>query len=101
MTIIDIQIIKFIQLIDVAIVNTEELKMTQNNSLTIESINETIDNLKAFRRMAATGDIPRPSRGDTPQGTGLGLTRGIGEWTEDDRLLDAAYAVEKHYKEHM
>jgi hypothetical protein len=51
--------------------------------------------------MAISGGLPRPSKGEVPQGTGLGLIRGVGEWTEDDDLLDAVYKVESHYKKLM
>lgn len=101
MTNTDPQIIEFIKLIDVAIASTEQLKMNSENSKLVKNIDEAIQNLKAFCSMAISGKLPSPSRGDVPEGAGLGLTRGIGEWAEDGNLLDAVYAVENYYKKQM
>ena len=92
---------ELIRLIEIAISITEKLEEDAIDTWLTESVRTTMDTLKAFRDMAAPGKLPRPSRGDVPQGTGLGLTRGVGEWTEDDELLDAVYAVEEYYKKAM
>ena len=92
---------EFIRLIEIAISITEKLEEDAIDTWLTESVRTTIDTLKAFREMAASGKLPRPSRGDVPQGTGLGLTRGVGEWTENDELLDAVFAVEEYYKTAM
>ena len=96
---IDTEAVEFVKLIDTTIAIIEEIKTT--NLLAIKPANEAIENLRSFRTMAIYRRLPRASKGDVPEGTGLGLTRSIGEWTEDDDLLDAAYAVEKYYKEQM
>lgn len=101
MTIIDAKTIELVKLIDISIAITENIIINSANSLIIKPANETIENLKSFRMMALSEKLPRPSRGEVPEGTGLGLTRGIGEWTEDESLLDAAYAVESYYRNHM
>jgi hypothetical protein len=96
---IDTETVEFVKLIDTTIAIIEEIKTT--NLLSIKPPNEAIENLKSFRTMAIPRKLPRPSKGDVPDGTDLELTRIIGEWTEVDDLLDAAYAVEKYYKEQM
>jgi hypothetical protein len=101
MTIIDTNTVGFVKQIDTFLAIIEKFKNKGANSLVMKSANETMENLKIFRNIVVSGKLPRPSKGDVPDGTGLGLTRSIGEWTEDDDLLDAAYAVEKHYKEQM
>lgn len=92
---------ELIRLIEVAISITEKLEEDATDTWLTESVRTTIDTLKAFREMVVSGKLPRPSRGEVPQGTSLGLTRGIGEWTENDELLDAVYGVEEYYKKAM
>lgn len=101
MSVVDSASKEFVRLLDVAIAIAEEMKANAADALTVESADTTVENLKGFRDMAISGRIPRPSKGEVPQGTGLGLTRGVGEWTEDDDLLDAVYAAENYYKKSM
>lgn len=92
---------EFVRLLDVAIAIAEKIKTRTKDAFVIESADTTVKNLMGFRDMAISGGLPRPSRGEVPQGTGLGLTRGVGEWTEDNDLLDSVYEVENHYKKLM
>jgi hypothetical protein len=94
----DLIILKFIELISVAISCAESLKA---NGAPSDRIDTSIDTLKSFGNLASSGKLPRVSTGEVPKGTGLGLLKGIGEWTEDDELLDAVFKIEEHYKNKM
>ncbi|MCP2020404.1 UNVERIFIED_ORG: hypothetical protein J2Y76_001319 [Pseudomonas reinekei] len=98
---VDAAVIEFVRLLDVAIAIAEKMKACTTDALIVESADTTVKNLRGFRDMAISGGLPRPSKGEVPQGTGLGLTRGVGEWTEDDELLDAVYEAENYYKNLM
>ncbi len=98
MTTTDPAIQEFVRLLDIAIAIAENMKINSANSIIREAADRTINIMKSFRDKAINGQLPRPSKGQVPMGTGLGLTRGVGEWTEDDDLLDAVYAAENHYK---
>lgn len=97
----DAAVKEFVRLLDIAIAIAERMKVGATDAFIAESSDATVGNLKSFRDMALSGRLPRPSKGEVPQGTGLGLTRGVGEWTEDDDLLDAVYEVENYYKKSM
>ena len=98
---IDVAAKEFVRLLDVAIKITEKMKADSSDALIVGYAGVTIENLNSFRNMAIAGLLPRPSRREVPLGTGLGLIRGIGEWTDDDDLLDAVYAAESYYKKSM
>lgn len=57
-----------------------------------------IRNLNALRDTANQDKLPRPSRGETRPGAGLGLSRAVGEWSEDDELLGAVRDVEDYFR---
>jgi len=96
---------EFVRLLEVAIAIAEKMKSdaiaSGSTSWVSESIDVTVENLKGFRDTALSGKLPSPSKGEVPQGTGLGLIRGVGEWTEDNSLLDAVYEAEDYYKKSM
>lgn len=92
---------EFLRLLDVAIEIAEKMMANSANSSIVEPAGAAVETLRSFRDIAISGKLPRPSRGEVPKGTGLGLTRGIGEWTENDDLLDAVYAAENYYKKSM
>jgi hypothetical protein len=52
-----------------------------------------IENFTDLCSAAAADKLPRPSRGGTRPGAGLGLSRWVGEWCEDDELLDKGEAL--------
>lgn len=101
MTAIDASTRELVRLLNLAINIAEKMKSNPANVLISEQAGSVVETLKGFRDIAISGKLPRPSKGEVPKGTGLGLTRGIGEWSEDDELLDAVFAVENHYKEFM
>jgi hypothetical protein len=92
---------EFVRLLDKAINLAGNMKANSADAWIVESASATVENLKAFRDLAISGNLPRPSKGEVPEGTGLGLTRGVGEWTESDELLDAVCEVESYYKKSM
>lgn len=89
---------KFIDLIESAISIAQNLKV---EGASADRVNAAIKTLQNFSNLASSGKLPRISHGDVPEGTGLGLVKGIGEWTEDDDLLDAVFEVEQYYKASM
>lgn len=101
MIVADPAVKEFVRLLDMAIIIAVNLKTNSADALFVESVSVTIENLQAFRDMAISGKLPRPSKGEVPQGTGLGLTRGVGEWTDNDDLLDAVYEVENYYRKYV
>ncbi|GGB22179.1 hypothetical protein [Agarivorans gilvus] len=88
----------FIDLIESAILIARSLKV---KGATVERVDATIKRLQNYSNLASSGKLPRISNGEVPEGTGLGLVKSIGEWTEDDEFLDAVFEVEQYYKESM
>lgn len=88
---------EFIRLVDAAISLVREMRAFRD----CKSMAVTLENLDGFRWLALTGKLPRPSKGEVPLGTGLGLSRNISEWTESDDLLNAVYAIEEFYTHAM
>jgi hypothetical protein len=95
----DTETVQFVQCLDIAIAATEDELDQSIDALILEPVNQTIAIMKNFRGLAISGKLPRPSKGDVPPGTGLGLGRSVGEWSQSDTLLDAVYAVERYYRE--
>lgn len=93
---------EFLRRLDVALSLAEskmnEAKATGGEGWMLDEFGTLCRNLKAIRSNAAEGRLPRQSRGETPPGTGLGIGRAMGEWCEDDELLDAAKAVEDFFR---
>lgn len=58
----------------------------------------TLSNLASLRNLVVTDKLPRPSKGQVSNRASLGLSREVGEWTEDDRLLEASYAAEEYHQ---
>jgi galactokinase/mevalonate kinase-like predicted kinase len=99
MILMDTESVQFVQCLDIAISTTEDARDKLIDSLILEHANQTVEVMKNFRELAISGKLPRPSKGDVPPGTGLGLGRSVGEWSQSDTLLDAVYAVERYYRE--
>ena len=57
-----------------------------------------IDILTRFQGSALNNKILRISKKDVPSGTGLGLSRGVGEWSSDEVLLESIYKIENFYR---
>jgi hypothetical protein len=90
--------LKFLKLIRVAVSHAQTLKA---NGMSESKVDAVIDALESFGSLASSGKLPRASTGEVPEGTGLGLLRGISEWTEDDDLLDSVFEIEEYYKKKM
>jgi len=94
---------EFLSMVDEAISRTEILreKLVKDNSSSgvIAASQKTLDSLQRVRGHIEDDKLPRVSKGEIPEGTGLGLSRAIGEWTEDEELLGAARKVEKCFGE--
>lgn len=66
----------------------------------IESAKKTHENLCSLRQEIIKGTLQRPSKGEVPKGTILGLRQAIGEWSDDDELLAWAYQADLLYRDH-
>lgn len=64
----------------------------------IGSYDTLIKNLTDLRDTAVADKLRRPSRGETLPGTGLGLSHVVGEWCEDDELLNHVRSVEDYFR---
>lgn len=93
---------EFLHRIDIALSLAEskmnKAKATGGEGWLLDEFSTFCRNLKVIRNNAAEGRLPRQSRGETQPGTGLGIGRAMGEWCEDDELLDAAKAVEDFFR---
>lgn len=98
MTAVDSVVKEFVRLLDAAIFSAERMKVNTRDAYIIQGAEVIVKNLKGFRKLALSGGLPRPSRGEVSQGIGLGLNLGVGEWTEDDNLLSAVIKLEDYYK---
>jgi len=91
---------EFVRLCDVAIAEAmrvaEELRQAGGPGGSLEMAALTVENLQKLRQSAVDETLLRPSLG-----AGLGLSRGVGDWTEDDGLMAAVRQVERHYREKM
>jgi hypothetical protein len=67
----------------------------------IASYDTLVRNLKVLRDTASQDKLPRQSRGETGPGAGLGISRAVGEWCEDDELLDKVRNVEDYFRESL
>jgi hypothetical protein len=98
----EIVIEKFLQLIDTTSAEAQRVKseMTAAGSSLGKqvAVDLTLSNLASLRNLVVTDKLPRPSKGQVSNRASLGLSREVGEWTEDDRLLEASYAVEEYYR---
>ena len=96
---------KFLQLIDKTVVEAERVKAeivaTGRFPGKLVAANLTLSNLASLKTLVLTDKLPRPSKGQVSKRASLNLSREVGEWTEDDQLLDASYAVEDYYRQSL
>ncbi|WP_460095205.1 hypothetical protein [Pseudomonas sp. H2_E02] len=97
----DVAVKEFVQLLDVALSIAERNKIDTRDPFIIQAAETTVKNLKGFRKLALSGGLPRPSKGDFSQGADLGLSREVGEWAVSSNLRDAVFKVEDYYKNSM
>jgi hypothetical protein len=102
---IDASLQEFLRRLDGLISMAEEkqqrAKAAGAEAWLIESYNTLLRNLKVLRDTASQDKLPRRSRGETRPGAGLGLSRAVGEWCEDDELLDEVRNVEDYFRESL
>ncbi len=67
----------------------------------LSSADLTISNLAILKRLVLTDKLPRPSRGQVSNRASLNISRQMGDWTDDDKLREASYAVEDYYRQSM
>lgn len=63
-----------------------------------EKYAQLVCNLRTLREAVASGKMPRPSRGDIPAGAGLALGKSVGEWCDNDQVLDSLVHIENYYR---
>lgn len=97
----DVAVNEFVQLLDVALSIAEKNKVDTRDPFIIQTTEATVKDLKGFRKLALSGALPRPSKGDFSQGADLGLSREVGEWAVSNNLRDAILKVEDYYKNSM
>lgn len=94
---------RFVSLVDVALKRAQLLKVQMIDagcgSGAIAASEVTINSLQRLKVNVLEDKLPRVSKGQVPIGTGLGLSRAIGEWTEDEELIAAARSIEKYFGE--
>ncbi|WP_431821930.1 hypothetical protein [Burkholderia sp. F1] len=86
------------ELISVANKKRQEVVSAGGGEWLVKSYDTLIENLVDLRSTASADKLPRPSRGETRPGAGLGLSRAVGEWCEDDELLDRVRSVEDYFR---
>ena len=97
----DVAVKEFVQLLDVALSIAEKNKNDTRDPFIIQAAETTVKNLKGFRKLALSGGLPRPSKGDFSQGADLGLSREVCEWALGSNLRDAVFKLEDYYKNSM
>lgn len=101
----DAEMKEFLRLVDEAIAAAHSLRqeLTKRGAVSgiAESAEETENNLRTLRATAEAGRLPRPSRGETPPGVALALSRFITEWTDDEQLLSRVDEVERYYRSRL
>ena len=95
----------FLQLIDKTVVEANRVKAeiaaAGGSPGKLVAADLTLSNLASLKNLVLTDKLPRPSKGQVSKRASLNLSREVGEWTEDDPLLDASYAVEAFYRQSM
>jgi hypothetical protein len=90
---------KLVRLLDRAlIVAKKELAQHQTSDsalIPIKSAERTVENISKIRGNILTGKISS-SHGGT-----LGLSQNIGEWCDNEELLDLAFQIDKYFKENF
>jgi len=81
--------------INVANVKLERLQKEDSNKGLIEMAELTVKNLQDWRNIAVAGKLPRPSHG-----AGLGLSKHIGDWCNDE-LYELALDLDEYYQTKM
>ncbi|BBH33904.1 hypothetical protein [Pseudomonas sp. St290] len=97
----DVAVKEFVQLLDIALSIAEKNKIDTKDPFIIQAAETTVKNLKGFRKLALSGALPRPSKGDFSQAMDLGLSREVGEWAVSSNLRDAVFKIEDYYKNSM
>ena len=87
----------FVDLIDRALISAES---ANDNATEDERSNYQIllSELRDLRSKAISEGLPRQSRGEISTGTGLGLTKAVGEWCSDPQVMTDLYALEDHFR---
>lgn len=81
--------------INVAKVKLELIQKESSNKDLLEMAELTVKNLQDWRDIAVAGKLPRPSHG-----AGLGLSKHIGEWCNDE-LYELALDLDEYYQKKM
>ncbi|MEP7130098.1 MAG: hypothetical protein ABI770_03115 [Sphingomicrobium sp.] len=91
---------ELISLLDagLAVVQHANLSGGSGESVLAENLSRLSYNLEALKDAAAESKLPRQSRGHVDPGTGLALTRTVGEWSSDQALYDAMFRIEQFYR---
>ena len=76
----------------------DSIRSNHGDEWLVESYVTLIENLKTLRDTACQGKLPRQSFGQVPEGTGLGISRAVGEWCDDDEMFDTLLAAENYYR---
>ncbi|WP_019409928.1 hypothetical protein [Pseudomonas psychrophila] len=99
---IDADIKIFVELIEQAIYIAKRIRFesicSPGNERVASPTEKTIDILTRFQESALNNEILRTSKKDVPSGTGLGLSRGVGEWSSGEALLESIYKIENFYR---
>ena len=96
---------KFLQLIDITMAEAErvraEIASAKSPPSLLVTADYTLSNLANLKKFVLADTLPRPSRGQISNRASLNISRGIGEWTDDDKLREAGYALENYYRQFM
>ena len=98
---LDPGVTELIERIDTSLVVVEATKEdVQGSELNWlpEKYAQLMCNLQALREALTSKKIPRPSRGDIPAGTGLSLIKAVGEWCDNDQVLNSLAHIEDYYR---
>jgi hypothetical protein len=81
-----------------AVVQAVQGRLGNEQSVLKKNLSLLEENLTALKRSAIDGRLPRQSRGEVKPGTGLALTRTVGEWSTDQDLHGALFKIEEFYR---
>ncbi|MDZ5645693.1 hypothetical protein [Nitrospirillum sp. BR 11828] len=76
-----------------------EINYEKSDLWRIEYYQRLIDNLMKMKESVIAKKFPRPSSGFSPGVTNIGVTRYLGEWCDDEDVIEIARKLEAFYRE--
>ncbi|WP_145733479.1 hypothetical protein [Nitrospirillum pindoramense] len=85
--------------IDLSERKISEINYEKLDTWKIEYYQRLINNLKTMKNSVISRKFPRPSSGIPPVVTNIGVTRYLGEWCDDEDVIEMAKKLEAFHRD--